>query len=49
MPGNYAPCDVVSLSEAVEGIYKWVGGNLGLGELIDLINSWADPSAYPPN
>jgi hypothetical protein len=47
MPGNYAPCDAVSLSEAVDGIYDWVEGNLELGELIDLINSWADPLEYP--
>jgi hypothetical protein len=48
MPGNYAPCGELSLFEAVEGIYSWVSGNLGLGELIDLIDSWADPADYPP-
>jgi hypothetical protein len=48
MPGNSPPCDEVSLSEAVEGIYKWVGGIFGLGEVIDLINSWADPAVYIP-
>jgi len=49
MPGNYQPCEEVSLSEVVEGIYTWVGGLFGLGEVIDLIDSWADPVAYPPN
>jgi hypothetical protein len=47
MPWNYPPCDVVSLSEAVDGIYEWVGGNPGMGEVIDLIDSWVDPSKYP--
>jgi hypothetical protein len=37
----------VSLSEVVDGIYEWAVGNLRLGELIDLINSWADPLEYP--
>jgi hypothetical protein len=49
MPGNDPPCDVVSLSEAVDGIYEWVEGNMGLGEVIDLINSWADPAGHPPD
>ena len=48
MPGNYRPCDEVSLSEVVDGIYEWVGGIFGLGEVIDLINSWADPASYLP-
>jgi hypothetical protein len=48
MPGNYPPCEGITLSEVVEGIYEWVEGNLGLGELIGLINSWADPIGYPP-
>lgn len=30
MPGNDPPCDDMSLSEAVGGIYEWVIGNLGL-------------------
>jgi hypothetical protein len=49
MPGNDPPCDEVTLSEAIDGIYEWVEGNLRLGEVIDLINSWADPAVYFPN
>jgi hypothetical protein len=49
MPGNSPPCEDVSLLEVVGGIYKWFDGIFGLGEVIDLIDSWTDPAAYPPN
>ena len=49
MPGNYAPCGEISLSEVVGGINKWADGSMGLGGVVELINSWADPVRYPPN
>ncbi|MFZ2456667.1 MAG: MBL fold metallo-hydrolase [Candidatus Altiarchaeia archaeon] len=48
MPGNSPPCEDVSLLEVVGGIYKWFDGIFGLGEVIDLIDSWADPMSYLP-
>lgn len=49
MPGNSVPCDVVSLTEVVAAINDWAAGNLALGDVIDLINSWADVTAHPAN
>jgi hypothetical protein len=49
MPGNYPSCDEVTLSELVDAINRWVEGGYNLGDLIDLIDSWADPGDYPPN
>jgi hypothetical protein len=48
MPGNYPPCEEVSLTEVVDAIGLWASGSIGLGEVIDLINSWADLIGYPP-
>jgi hypothetical protein len=48
MPGNALPCNEVTLSEVVSGITSWTGGNMGLNDVIALINSWADQSGYPP-
>jgi pectate lyase len=48
MPGNYPPCEEVTLSEVVNSINRWVEGVYYLGDLIGLINSWADPLSYPP-
>jgi hypothetical protein len=47
MKGNEPPCDTVTLVEVVDSINQWISGNLGVGQVIDLINSWADPAAYP--
>ena len=49
MPGNGAPCDQVTLAEVVAAINQWSAGGMGLGQIIDLINSWSDPSTYVPN
>lgn len=48
MPGNDPPCYDVSLSEVVSAINSWVNGGLDLVDVIDLIDSWADPDLYPP-
>jgi len=48
MPGNYPPCEEVSLSEVVDAINQWALDNLELGKVICLINSWADPKVHPP-
>jgi hypothetical protein len=48
MQGNYPPCDAVTLSEIVDAINGWAAGNQNIGEVIGLINSWADPEGYPP-
>lgn len=49
MPGNDPPCDDVSLSEVVFAINRWAVGSFELGDVIDLINSWADPFNHPPD
>ena len=49
MPGNDPPCGELSLSEVVAGINQWAIGNMDLGEVIDLIDSWVDPSGHPAN
>jgi hypothetical protein len=48
MPGNYSPCGEVTLTEAVGAIIKWADGTFPLGDVIDIINSWANPADYPP-
>ena len=48
MPGNYIPCSEVTLAEAVDAVIKWADGTFQLGNLIDLIDSWADPRSHPP-
>jgi len=48
MKSNKPPCGEVALSEVVNAITQWVSGNLDLGQVIDLLNSWADPLRYPP-
>jgi hypothetical protein len=48
MPGNYIPCNEVTLTEAVSAIISWADGTFLLGDVIDIINSWADPTNYPP-
>jgi hypothetical protein len=48
MPGNYSPCGEVTLTEAVSAIIKWADGAFSLGDVIDIINSWANPGNYPP-
>jgi hypothetical protein len=48
MPGNNPPCDDVSLSEIVLGINQWAAGGFELGNVIDLINSWADSAGHAP-
>jgi hypothetical protein len=49
MPGNYPPCDEITLAELVDAINRWIEGEYNLGDLIDLIDSWADPVGYTPN
>jgi hypothetical protein len=52
MPGNYpdakGSCSEVTLTEIVRAINEWASGGFALGEVIDLIISWADPVAHPP-
>ena len=48
MPGNYPPCGLISLNEVVDSINRWVGRNIELGDVIDLIDSWTDPITHPP-
>jgi hypothetical protein len=47
MPGNYPPCDGVSLNEVVASINLWSQGKMDLGDVIDLINAWADQIDHP--
>ena len=47
MPGNYPPCNDVTLSEVVNAINRWAAGEYDLWYLIDLIDSWANPISYP--
>jgi hypothetical protein len=47
MLGNTPPCNTVSLSKVVNAINDWAKGNMTLGAVISLINSWSDPSANP--
>jgi len=48
LPGNDPPCVEVTLSEVVGAINQWAIGDFALGDVIDLINSWADPISHPP-
>ena len=48
MAGNGPPCSEVALSEVVAAINQWAAGNLNLGQVMDLINSWADPITHLP-
>jgi hypothetical protein len=52
MPGNYpdenGSCGEVTLVEVVNAINQWSLDELELGNIIDLINSWADPVSHPP-
>jgi hypothetical protein len=52
MPGNYpdenGSCDEVTLSEIVNAINQWAAGTFELGDVVALINSWADPIHHPP-
>jgi hypothetical protein len=48
MPGNYPSCGDVTLYEVVSAINQWAVGSFDLGDVIDLINSWADPANHPP-
>ena len=49
MPGNSPPCETVSLQEVVAAINQWAEDSMTLGEVIDLIYAWVDPSGHPPN
>jgi len=48
MPGNVPPCEVVAIAEVLSAINEWANGRMKLGDVVILINSWADPAAYPP-
>jgi hypothetical protein len=52
MPGNYpdenGSCGEVTLVEVVNAINQWRLDELDLRNIIDLINSWADPELHPP-
>ena len=52
MPGNYpdvnGSCGEVTLVEVVNAINRWSLDELELRNIIDLINSWADPVSYAP-
>jgi parallel beta-helix repeat protein len=41
LPGDYPPCDEISIQEIIDMINKWIAGTASLGEVIDLINAWA--------
>jgi hypothetical protein len=41
LPGDYPPCNEVTLSEVINAINKWVTGELKLSEIVTLINAWA--------
>jgi hypothetical protein len=41
LTGNYPPCDVISLSEVVDAINRWVVNEFALADVIHLINAWA--------
>jgi len=47
MKGNEPPCETITLPEVIEAINQWAAGDLNLSGVIHLINSWADPLAYP--
>jgi hypothetical protein len=49
MPGNGLPCNEVALAEVISGITLWAQGGMSMNDVVALINSWADQSAYPPN
>ena len=48
MLGNYLPCNEALLNEVLAAINQWAGGGFNLGDVVDLINSWADPQTHPP-
>jgi hypothetical protein len=41
LPGDHSPCGSVSLSEVIDYINLWVGGEAILSDVIALINAWA--------
>lgn len=41
LPGDYPPCDEISIQEIIDMINEWLAGRASLGEVIDLINAWA--------
>ncbi|MFZ2456444.1 MAG: NBR1-Ig-like domain-containing protein [Candidatus Altiarchaeia archaeon] len=45
--GNLPPCAEVSLTEIVDSINRWATNDYTLGDVITLINSWADPAGHP--
>ena len=47
--GNYPPCGEITLHEIVEAIFQWTTGQMGIGNVINLIDSWVDPAKYPPD
>ena len=53
MPGNYpdvnGSCGEVTLMEVVDSINEWAADRFSLEDVIDLIDSWADPVKYPPD
>jgi hypothetical protein len=48
IPGNKYHCIEVTLQEALDSIKEWIAGTMSLREVLDIINSWADPVNYPP-
>lgn len=48
MSWNAPPCETISLAEVVAAINDWANGDMGLEEVIDLINAWTDPLSYLP-
>jgi len=41
MPGDYAPCGAITLSELLEYINRWAGGQVEMEDVLALINAWA--------
>jgi hypothetical protein len=48
MLGNTPPCEEVTVEEILAAIVDWANNSFPLYSIIDLINSWANPSGYPP-
>jgi Mg-chelatase subunit ChlD len=40
-PGDYPPCDEITLGEVVSAINQWASGTMTLGSIVYLINAWA--------
>jgi hypothetical protein len=44
MPGDGAPCGIISLEEVIDYINGWAQGGADLADVIELINAWGESS-----